>query len=277
MRHTKSMVRGEISIPPQKRHVITMPFSAVEEQHYRTAFAELVNNCGLDVDGNPIQEDWDPDDPAIQQKMRIALDCLRQLTLHPEVGNRNRRALGKRSGRPMRTVSEVLDAMLEQSEGAIRSDERSLLLLKLKRGQIMAGTDRIKDALALWEDVHAKTKELVAECRRKLAAELAKRPVKPSGTEDDDQSDDDEDAVSGSAKDFRRRLRNALEVQHMAVFLCANGYYSIKSDDKVTAADSDEFKRLDKLESEGYDLAKAIRKEILQEVRFNFHHSCDAY
>ncbi|KAK3956499.1 SNF2 family N-terminal domain-containing protein [Pseudoneurospora amorphoporcata] len=264
MRHTKSMVRGEISIPPQKRHVITMPFSAVEEQHYRTVFGELVNNCGLDVEGNPIQEDWDPEDPAIQQSMRTALDCLRQLTLHPEVGNRNRRALGKKTGRPMRTVAEVLDAMLEQSDGAIRSDQRSLLLMQLKRGQILAGMDRLQDALNIWEDVHAKSTDMVAECRKNLEAELSKTPVVSPGAGEESESDDDEDTVSG-AKDARRRLRNALEVQHMAVFLCANGYYSIKSDVQLTVPDSDEFKRLDKLESEGYDLAKVIRKEILQE------------
>lgn len=276
MRHTKSMVRGEISIPPQKRHVITMPFSAVEEQHYRTVFSELVNNCGLDVEGNPIQEDWDPDDPVTQQGMRTALDRLRQLTLHPEVGNRNRKALGKRSGRPMRTVAEVLDAMLEQSDGAIRSDQRSLLLMQLKRGQILAGMDRVQDALTIWEDVRAKSIEMVAGCRKQLEAKLAKAPEVPSGAEKDSESDEEEDTLSG-AKDARRRLRHALEVQHMAVFLCANGYYSIKSDDKLTVPDSDEFKRLDKMESEGYDLAKAIRKEILQEVLLNSHLLCDVY
>ena len=266
MRHTKSMVRREIEIPPQKRHVITMPFSAVEEQHYRTVFAELVNTCGLDIEGNPIQDDWDPDDPRIQRSMRTALDRLRQLTLHPEVGNRNRRALGKKSGGPMRTMAEVLDAMLEQSDGAIRSDQRALLLSRLKRGQILAGMDRVQDALSVWEDVRARSVEMVAECRKKLEAELAKAHAGPSGPQEDSESGDDED-ISSSVLDARRRLRFALEAQHMAVFLCANGYYSIKTNEKLTTPDSDGFKRLDKLESEGYDLAKAIRKEILQDVR----------
>ena len=34
----------------------------------------------------------------------------------------------------------------------------------------------------------------------------------------------------------------------------------------MTVPDSEEFKRLEKLEIEGYELAKQIRKEILQEV-----------
>lgn len=270
MRHTKSMVRGEISIPPQKRHVITMPFSAVEEQNYRSVFSELVNFCGLDVEGNPIREDWDPDDPFTQQAMRTALDQLRQLILHPEVGNRNRRILGKKSGRPMRTVAEVLDAMIEQSDAAIRSDQRSLLLSQLKRGQILAGMDRVKDALTIWENVRAQSNEMVAACRKQLEAELAKAPVAPSGVDEDEDSDDKEDTSSG-LKDARRRLRSALEAQHMAVFLCANGYYSVKTNDQLTVPDSDEFKRLDQLETEGYDLAKAIRKEILREVCSGSH------
>ncbi|KAL2025050.1 hypothetical protein VTK56DRAFT_52 [Thermocarpiscus australiensis] len=268
LRHSKSFVRHEIAIPPQKRYVITMPFTAVEEQHYQSLFEELVATCGLDARGNPLQADWDPEDPGVQSAMRIALDRLRQTVLHPEVGNRHRRALGQKIG-PMRTVSEVLDAMLEQIDGAMRTDQRGLLSARLTRGQIFACQKKVGDALAVWQEVLAKSTEIVSECRAQLAREIQEaRKANESETDsaaDDDEAEDREDATSPRLGEARRRLRSALEIQHTAVFFCANAYFSIKSNEEMTVPDSEEFKRLEKLEVDGYDQAKAIRKEILQE------------
>ena len=271
MRHTKALVRSEISIPPQHRYVITMPFTAVEEQHYQSLFQELAASCGLDTQGVPIVDDWDPEDPAVQSAMRVALDRLRQTALHPDVGNRNRRALGHKAN-AMRTVAEVLDAMLEQSKGAQRTDQRALLQCGISKGLILAGLQRTDEALVVWEEIREKSTAVVDECRQDLKREMETAatsrpspdvPAPRSGS--DDELDDD---ISPPVKEARRRLRSALEIQHKAVFFCANGYFSIKSNEEVTAPDSDEFRRLEKLEVEGYDLAKAIRKEILQEVHF---------
>lgn len=265
MRHTKALVRSEISIPPQHRYVITMPFTAVEEQHYQSLFQELAASCGLDTQGMPITEDWDPEDPAVQSAMRVALDRLRQTALHPDVGNRNRRALGLKAN-AMRTVAEVLDAMLEQSKGAQRTGQRALLQCGISKGLILAGLQRTDEALVVWEEIREKSTAIVDECRQDLERETEMAAKSgPSPHVHDDEPDDD---VSVPVKEARRRLRSALEIRHKAVFFCANAYFSIKSNDEVTAPESDEFRRLEKLEVEGYDLAKAIRKEILQEVWF---------
>ena len=274
MRHTKSLVRQEISIPPQKRYVITMPFTAVEEQHYQSLFKELAGTCGLDAQGNPLRPDWNPDDPEVQYAMRTALDRLRQTALHPEVGVRNRRALGRKAG-PLRTVSEVLAAMVEQSQNAIRVDQRNIFSMKLVRGQVLAGMGRVKEAQEIWEDVRSASEKLVVETREEINKEIAdaSRPdgakqldSKPWRDGDDDSSHGDDDAVPPRVGEARRRLRFALEIQHKAVFFCGNAYFSTKSDEKKTVPDSDEFKRLEKIETESYDRAKTIRKEILQEV-----------
>jgi E3 ubiquitin-protein ligase SHPRH len=273
MRHSKSLVRNEIAIPPQKRCVITMPFTAVEEQHYQSLFEELAETCGLDARGAPLQGDWDPEDPAVQSAMRVALDRLRQTVLHPEVGNRNRRALGQKAG-PMRTVAEVLDAMLEQTDSARRTDQRNLLSAKLLRGHVLACQKREKDALTIWQEVLATSTEMVADCRAQLSREIQearKGDASESRPEPSDgDAEDREDAVPPRVGEARRRLRSALEIQHRAVFFCANGYFSMKSNQEITVPDSDDFKRLEKLEMEAYDRAKEIRKEILQEVRWYF-------
>jgi E3 ubiquitin-protein ligase SHPRH len=66
---------------------------------------------------------------------------------------------------------------------------------------------------------------------------------------------------------FRMRLRGALEIEHMATFFRANAYFQIKSNEDMTKPDTPEFQALEKLETEGYEEAKKLRREILQEVR----------
>ncbi|KAK4453767.1 putative ATP-dependent helicase IRC20 [Podospora aff. communis PSN243] len=262
MRHTKSLVRSEITIPPQRRYVITMPFTAVEEQHYQSLFQELVGSCGFDVYGNPTHDDWDPEDPAVQSAMRTALDRLRQTALHPEVGGRNRRALGQKAA-PMRTVTEVLDAMLEQSDGARRTEERNLLALRITKGQILAGLDKVNEARAVWEDTKDRSTAVVTECRQQLAQEIEdarKKSKERSQISPDDGEEDQQEGMNFRVGEARRRLRHALEIQHRAIFFCANAYFSIK-----TAPHSEEFRRLEEMEAGHYNMAKAIRKEILQE------------
>jgi E3 ubiquitin-protein ligase SHPRH len=266
LRHNKSQVRSEIELPPQKRYVITMPFSAVEEQNYQNLFEIFTTACGLDASGNPLGNNWDPENPATQQAMRVALDQLRQAVLQP--GPANGRRLGRKEG-PLRTLADVLEAMLDQSESKVRTFQRSLFSLQLTRGQVLATLHRTKDALALWEEVLKKNATIVEDCRKQLQQEieLARESAKDVTDVSEDAADsvDDEDLLSPRVSEARRRLRHALEIQHKAVFFCANAYFSIKSDKDQTDPDSEEFQRLEKLETEGYDAAKAIRKEILQE------------
>lgn len=266
LRHSKRLVRHEIDIPAQKRYVITMPFTAIEEQHYQSLFREVVDACGLDTHGNPIRDDWDPEDPGVLEAMRTALDRLRQTALHPEVGHRNRRALGHRKG-PMRTVAEVLDVMIEQSEVSMRAEQRALLSAKLTRGQLFENSPRVRTALEIWKGVLETVDNIVKESREKLQFEIevAKSSTGYRAAAEDDAND--EDINTGRVGEARRRYRSALEIQHKAVFFCANAHYQIKSNEEMTEPESDEFRRLEKLEVDGYENAKRIRREILDESR----------
>lgn len=273
LRHTKSMVRDEILLPAQKRFVISMPFTAVEEQHYQSLFKEMAEECDLDFDGSPKKDDWDPED--YEDVMRIWLNRLRQTTLHPEVGLYNRRLLGYNKARPMRTVDEVLTAMLDQSENTIRTEERAYLLSRLTRGQLFENSPRVREALELWEDVRKETEKLVTDAREKLkdairehGGDEAVRKAEEEHNADLSGSDDDEPEElenKGRIGEARRRLRSALELHHKAVFFCANAYFQIKDNKEMTEPDSEEFNRLKKLEDDGYEAAKVVRREILRE------------
>jgi E3 ubiquitin-protein ligase SHPRH len=277
LRHTKAQVRNEILLPPQKRFVISMPFSAVEEQHYMTLFREMAAECNLDLNGAPLVDDWDPEDH--EYSMRTWLNRLRQTALHPEVGVYSRRLLGHNKERPMRTIEEVLNAMLEHSETSIRTEERSYMSSRLTRGQLYENGPRVKEALVIWEEVRDETAKLVEEARARLTNAIREGKEtdehKTEGRYDNEKSDiDDTSDVDGEVEsietrgrlsELRRRLRSALEMHHKAVFFCANAHFQMRDNAETTEPESEEFQRLKKLEDEGYEQAKVIRREILRE------------
>ncbi len=168
LRHSKRSVRDELKLPAQRRYVITMPFTPIEEQHYQELFAQMCSELGLDTQGVPL-ETWDPE--SVTEAMRSWLVRLRQTTLHPQVGGKNRRALGNKDG-PLRTIDQVLDVMIEQTELSIRGDQRTLFLAELKRGQLFENSPRIKEALGIWENVANEISVIVKECRNLLEQEL---------------------------------------------------------------------------------------------------------
>jgi E3 ubiquitin-protein ligase SHPRH len=124
---------------------------------------------------------------------------LRQTTLHPEVGGRNRRALGHKDG-PLRTVDQVLDVMMDQTDVSIRTEQRLLLTSKLKRGQLFENSPRVKEALRIWDEVAREASEIVKECREQLQQEISRIPTEiknSSVKEESSGSDGDLDTPEG--------------------------------------------------------------------------------
>ena len=270
LRHTKALVRDEISLPPQRRFAISVPFTAVEEQHYQSLFKEMTEACGLDGLGNPVVEDWDPDD--FEEDMRVWLNRLRQTALHPEVGVYSRRVLGQGRSRPMRTVEEVLDAMIDQSDMTLKADYRTLLANKLTRGQLFENSPRVKEALSIWEDARKETEKLVLEAREEMKATIKENRASTTANqvaEEPEESSSDEDQAEAGTRgregESRRKLRSALEMHHKAVFFCANAFFQIRENKDMTIPESEEFENLKKKEDEEYEKAKSIRREILRE------------
>lgn len=257
LRHTKEQVKGDLQLPAQRRIVLSIPFTQIEEQHYTTLYQQMCEECEFDKEGQPLTDDWDPDLSAIVERMRTWLTRLRQTCLHPEVGDRNRRALGHSNG-PLRTVGEVLQVMIEQNDTASRTEERSYLLSKLRRGQLLEHADRSEDALAIWLEVLRDASNIVGDSRHEMAS---------SELPDKQHAAPDEKAAEGTSNRLRLRLRSALEIEHTATFFVANAYFQIKSDDKITLVESERFKELENLEAETYEKAKALRKEMLIETQ----------
>lgn len=104
---------------------------------------------------------------------------LRQTCVHPQVGERNRRALGLgRKDGPLRTIDEVLEVMIEQADVSIRAEQRSLLTSQLKRGQLFENSPRVKEAFEIWDGVAREAFIIVEDCREALRNEITKILVK---------------------------------------------------------------------------------------------------
>ncbi|KAI0540999.1 SNF2 family N-terminal domain-containing protein [Xylaria digitata] len=297
LRHSKRAVRDELNLPSQRRYVMTMPFTAIEEHHYRSQFKKLVAKAGLNEKGIPIDEDWDPEDASVIDCMKKALASLRQIILHPELDSLVIKLTG------YKTLAEHLETMIEQSEAAIKSHQRSYLIAKLNKGQLFENTPAVKEALRLWEEVREELEPIVLEVREELQKELDSAQQEQSdGTNDpseepsdaemldaeespnnelletaespddetpddetsDDETPDDETPETAKVGECRRKLRLFLDLQHRVMFLLASAFFQIKSNKTFTQPNSDEFRRLEQREIEGYELAQKIRREILQ-------------
>ena len=272
IRHSKDLVREDLRLPPQSRHTITIPFTAIEQQHYEHMFSQMCEEIEVDQAGGPRHDEWDPDDPATVEKMRVWLNRLRQTCLHPEVGARNRRALGRHTG-PLRTVQQVLDVMIEQNESSMHTEQRNLLMSRIRRGQLQENAKNTDEALKLWKAAYEDSCKIVGECRQQLFTELeTQKFLKEARTKQDDArsaedaEDDEEDETDPNLQTFRQRLRTALEVKHICVFFMANAYFQLKSDESRITQDSEEFHVLEQRETHAYDEAKAVRGELLSEV-----------
>ncbi|EXJ79381.1 hypothetical protein A1O3_08883 [Capronia epimyces CBS 606.96] len=255
MRHTKDFVREDLRLPPQSRHTITIPFTPIEEQHYAQLLQELCEDCDVDRTGAPLNDDWDPDSPATVEKMRTWLTRLRQTCLHPEVGGRNRRALGRTTNGPLRTVEQVLEVMIDQHESQLRTAQRSKLLAQIRRGQLKENAKVTDEALDIWRSVYDESVIIVQECRKQLEEEKFAANL--------NKEKEDEEEANPRLTAARARLRTALEIQHISIFFIANAYFQLKS---LEEPDTEKSLALEKRETAAYEEAKAIRGELLAEV-----------
>ncbi|KAI1138986.1 hypothetical protein F5Y05DRAFT_383223 [Hypoxylon sp. FL0543] len=268
LRHTKRAVRDELTLPPQRRYVITMPFTAVEQEHYEAQFSQLAKRCGFNKNG--VRFDWSQG--LTTPELNRALSWLRQSILHSSLGP----GFGLVDGKNMslRTVEEMLEIMIEQSESAIKADQRTYLLEMLKRGQLLEARQEYEAAIALWQQVVDEVTVLVDECRKQIKDVLEKaRQAGSDGdleeAEDDSQDEDgtDRGKYARQVGEYKRRLRSMLDVHHRAVFFIASACYKLKVDENKTAPNSADFEMLDSREATGYATAKNIRREMLQETR----------
>ncbi|KAK9465204.1 SNF2 family N-terminal domain-containing protein [Lipomyces arxii] len=270
IRHTKDMVKDSIDLPPQRRIVLTIPFSTVEENNYRHLFQEFLDDCGFKPDGTPSREGWDPADEL--PKMSKWLGRLRQTCCHPQIGTGNRRALG---GGPLRTVNDVLEAMHENALSQVLSDERLYWSSKIQRGQVLEQDKHPEEALAIWAEALEGIRSVLTACRKQLNEEIERQekfkvksesqsktivvnqePVEVTLEEQEERqmhtqlNREELESHRGRVQSARSRIRVFLELEHRCLFFVASVHFQLEHKE---------------LEDEYYSLAEKVRRELLQE------------
>ncbi|KAK6334769.1 hypothetical protein TWF718_010216 [Orbilia javanica] len=301
LRHTKDIVHEEIRLPRQHRTAISLGFSQVEEENYQELFERACTQIEVDLDGSPLRGDWNPESEETKATMRAWLGRLRQTCVHPQIGAFNRRALGASAG-GLRTVDEVLEAMVTQNMNGIKQDQRLMFVQVAARAQIIAeGWSSPKEAVSLLMEYLEPLEAAVAECRADVEAEALRREsekearkereageqsmdlpdttddeyvdqhdhIKEDWEESDDEYDESFEDGSGSARDLNKlknRLRDIIEVQHVFHFYLGQAHYNLKAG---ISEDDEELReerlRHEQLEDKHYDIAKGLRKELMSD------------
>ncbi|KAJ4301168.1 hypothetical protein N0V90_003258 [Kalmusia sp. IMI 367209] len=275
LRHTKDQIRKDLDIPPQKRVVITVPFTDIEEEYYRDMYRQMCEACFLSPDGLPLRNDQGTNHPETIERMREWLVRLRQICLHSHVGEKNRRAFGSKN-RPLRTVQEVLQVMIDNNDTQLKAEVKEMVLAQMKRGHICSYANNLPNpnhsAIALYEQALQTSREYVKICREEIVAETERlheaHPDNASEHKDSDEEDDDDETSAKFARItiLRRSLRSFLELEHACCFFLGNMHYQWKENITLTVPDSAHYHRLEKLETEWYGKAQTIRRELLKET-----------
>ncbi|KAJ4987153.1 SNF2 family domain-containing protein [Stagonosporopsis vannaccii] len=273
LRHTKDKVRNDLRLPPQKRAVITIPFTAIEEQNYADLVRQMCDECWLGPEGEPLNAESDPTSPETLERMREWLVRLRQTCLHAHVGRKNKRALGARNG-PLRTVHEVLEIMIDQNGTRWKADAREMILNRIKMGHVMAYAgdvdNRAETSLPFYDTALEESKVYVSMCRQDLEQEQKRLGVSTGVLKHDEASDAEEAAERenmGNISALRRSLRSFLELEHMCKFFIATAHHQIKDFLDARQPETEQALREEQLETDWYDQAKATRRELLWDVK----------
>ena len=270
MRHAKDKIRDELRIPPQRRIVVTLPFTAIEQQHYSELIREMCETCGVSPEGMPTMDGQTRDDPALIEKLRVWLLRLRQTCLHANVGSRNKKALGANA--PLRTVHEVLEVMIEKTDTALKAAARDLVSKQILMAHILANAgdnpNRSLNGKVDYEAALRTSVSWVQTCRKELEEEMQKHGLNiESGMNslqlDDDEDEDEKGANLGRIPAMRKSLRSFLELEHVCRFFIATMYFQIKSNSELLNGLHTTFEEVEKKEADFYDQAKIIRNEVL--------------
>lgn len=241
LRHTKYMVRNDLKIPPQKRTLITTPFTIVEQENYNQKLEECLSEICLDLRGNPVTDDWAPT-PSILSNMRTWLVKLRQVCGNPQIGNitqgKYRYKSKARFGgmvqtvQQLKTLEKVLDDMIRKAFEDVNEGERKILQIIVEIGQFNEYVTVPSEAIIVLSIAATETERIVHKLKLVHTENVSnyqktlKQLRMHSGSDFDkkkyDDDEDDDDMVFESEID--NKLQKMGPVSSDDSFNVAEGY-----------------------------------------------------
>ncbi|KAJ3192788.1 hypothetical protein HK101_005962 [Irineochytrium annulatum] len=215
-RNTKKKVEAELKLPAQREGVVELDFGAVERQYYD----DLWEQCMQDVKRTrePIENETKKArlsrEALLSQLLRGWLLQLRQTCCHPQVGDRNKRALGGE----LRSIGEVLALMRTSCDSKIGSLERALISVGVKRAWMWEFMKKYDSAVVIY-------KALLEDVRKhvKSTDELVK-----AAPTSENEAVEEKEKTEEHAFGLRNTLRLWKELEHQTVFFLACCYHNLK-------------------------------------------------
>ncbi|TPX66245.1 hypothetical protein SpCBS45565_g04601 [Spizellomyces sp. 'palustris'] len=265
-RNLKSLLKSELTIPPQSERIVRLEFSRVERAWYDQLVERMMEEVRAPGFGTGKRAE-----EMRQTRLTGWLLQLRQACCHPQVGTQNRRALGG----TLRTIGQVLDHMLKQAVSNLLTCERQLHVTRIYRAQLhefiakQSGWEKGADVpLEIYHSVLSNVQQTISSIQQELATVDARRTelgysTHDAGNADDafDLPDDHDPSLTGSSdlhddlideqSTLASRLHLWQELEHRILYFIASVYHSIKDEPR---------------EAEYYKRAEQMRRCILGPV-----------
>ena len=91
--------------------------------------------------------------------------------------------------------------MMESTDTNIRIDERKILTSKLKRGQLLENSPRVREALEIWDGIAQEVSGLVKESRELLQLEIERLKEGSTQTSSENHSFSEIDSDDGKIEE----------------------------------------------------------------------------
>ncbi|KAJ3414351.1 hypothetical protein HDV05_006719, partial [Chytridiales sp. JEL 0842] len=238
-RNSKDSVRDELTLPPQSTLSFFVDFSGIERAYYDDLFETCSEEWKMFM--NRIDQLSQTPEPNLRKireeeerckaKMRLWFLQLRQTCCHPQVGERNRKALGG----TLRSIDDVLEVMHTQTASAVTSTERALIVTKISKAQVFE-TRFLKEfetSLNIYKSLLPDVARRVSDTLKELdLLQAAKELKKQSQGPDSEVDNEDSEKELNQQTALTQTLHSWRELQHRILFFIASCYHSLKNEDE---------------------------------------------
>lgn len=255
IRHTKQMVKDQIRIPPQQRILLAAPFGKIQQDLYLDSFKNFLSDVGLDENGNPVVDNWEPSS-SYYELMNRWLNKLRRLCCHPflvmeEAGKEYRKSKRLENKRrknghnnenidsslrfngnagdqfsvlraSAQSMSVVLKKIVDDLNEKVQQFEKERILSYIELGQICEFEKKPLDALKIWEE---QIPSVIARIDSiKLKSQILHHEKQISENSKDVEQNEQE-LVDDQIEINHQALKSSLELLHRLYFFIANAHY----------------------------------------------------
>ncbi|ODV61017.1 uncharacterized protein ASCRUDRAFT_145479 [Ascoidea rubescens DSM 1968] len=226
IRHDKHMVKDDIRLPSQKRILLTVPFTPIEQSNYEELYNKFLCSVYLNAKGEPTINDWEPNS-AVQFTMAKWLVRLRQTCCHANIA-RNRlknTAIG--------TMNEVLIRFIGQVKSDLNQLEKTNCSIIFQRSEIMVHLGRPFEFKKILKNYYPTIIGKIKSIEKEILEISGHDESESKNIMDEllfkDLSDEDvkHNSASEGTLGLKLRLKSWVEILHKYYFFTATSHYQI--------------------------------------------------